>query len=480
MSQFGLKTDPDSGKFNGYTWDANERKPTGNLRIYSAPDIESRSVLNPLDDFESLANGRLRSSSPRFEDPFEVEFENLRLGSGERKPWQSPSKRSFDFIKRPRSEDKPGVKFDLNFPNGLDSHSGNTFSRNHSHSGFEAPVSLGYRQYGPSASFGPQTATSWSSSSLVNNTQTVGYRQYGPSASFGPQTATSWSSSSLVNNTQTVPNVTPRVSTNPFLPTSTLGFGSGMPNAVPYPVSANPQGYSLANTVGGTVSMRRKEIEPDYYDGSADLNDYLEHFEQVAEYNNWSDDQRARALCTKLKGDARKILRSLSAFEKTDYGLLQLALAREFDMQEMVMAHRSVYKNRRRKKDETVAQFGFELRRLAQKAYPALSLRELEVHIIDQYLEGLGDKELRKHVQLHHPQTLSQAIGLAVEYCSVDNPHEKLLKPTKEQDETAFVSGEKTRAVNSLRPLKLPNRVFYSGPSEHSVISGRAEIRRIA
>ena len=130
----------------------------------------------------------------------------------------------------------------------------------------------------------------------------------------------------------------------------------------------------------------------------------------MAEYNNWSDDQRARALCTKLKGDARRILRSLSAFEKTDYGLLQLALAREFDMQEMVMAHRSVYKNRCRKKDETVAQFGFELRQLAQKAHPALSLRELEVHIIDQYLEGLGDKELRKHVQLHHPKLLARPL----------------------------------------------------------------------
>ena len=263
MSQFWLKTDPDSGKFNGYTWDANERKPTGNLRIYSAPDIESRSVPNPLDNFESLANGRPRSSSPRFEDEFEVEFENLRLGSDERKPWQSPSRRSFDFIKRPRSEDKRGV----NFPNGLDSRSGSTFSRNHSHSGFEAPASLGYRQYGPSASFGPQTATSWSSNSLVSNTQTV-------------------------------PNVTPSVSTNPFLPNSSLGLGSGMPSAMPYPVSANPQGYSLANTAGGIVNMRRREIEPDYYDGSADLNDYLEHFEQVAEYNNWSDDQRARALCT--------------------------------------------------------------------------------------------------------------------------------------------------------------------------------------
>ena len=198
MSQFGLKTDPDSGKFSGYQWDDKERKPTGNLRIYQSSDIESRSVLNPLDDFESLANGRPRSSSPRFKDPFEVELENLRLGSDERKPWQSPSRRSFDFIKRPRLEDKRGVKFDLNFPNGLDSHSGNIFSRNHSHSGFEAPASLGYRQYGPSASFGPQTATSWSSNSLVSNTQTV-------------------------------PNVTPSVSTNPFSPLQAWVWGQVCP-----------------------------------------------------------------------------------------------------------------------------------------------------------------------------------------------------------------------------------------------------------
>ena len=74
------------------------------------------------------------------------------------------------------------------------------------------------------------------------------------------------------------------------------------------------------------------------------------------------------------------------------------------------------------------------------------------MHIIDQYLEGLGDKELRKHVQLHHPQTLSQAIGLAVEYCSVDNP-DKLLKPTKDRDEPTLTQSEKMRSVNSLRPL---------------------------
>ena len=43
--------------------------------------------------------------------------------------------------------------------------------------------------------------------------------------------------------------------------------------------------------------------------------------------------------------------------EINDYYLLQLALTRVFDPQEMEMAHRSIYKNRHGKKDESVAQF---------------------------------------------------------------------------------------------------------------------------
>ena len=408
MSQFELKTDPDSGKFGGYQ----ERKPAGNLRIYPSLDSDGQTGMKPeldhLHGLETLADRYPLSPSPR-----------LGFDAGIEDPFQKP----YDLSRRPCSLDKPKVTFDLNAPQEWDSSPRDTFLRNDfaskAYSAYEAPDSFSNRHYGPSVTIAPRTTTSYSSGNLLSN----------------------------AHATQ---NIRPRVSTNPFHSTQTFGSGSSLP-ATPYPVHANPLAYIANNVSGGAV--RRREMEPDYYDGSADLNDYLEHFEQVAEYNGWSDDQRARALCTRLKGDARKILRSLSMLEKTDYGLLQMALAREFDMQEMVMAHRSVYKNRRRKKDETVAQFGFELRRLAQKAYPALSLRELEVHIIDQYLEGLGDKELRKHVQLHHPQTLSQAIGLAVEYCSVDNPNDKLLKPTKDRDEPTLTQSEKMRSVNSLRPL---------------------------
>ena len=73
---------------------------------------------------------------------------------------------------------------------------------------------------------------------------------------------------------------------------------------------------------------------------------------------------------------------------------------------------------------------------------------------------------------MHH-QTLSQTVGLTVEYFSVDNPHDKLLKPTKEQDEPAFASGEKMRAVNSLRSLSYQTE--FSVQDLQSIVSSVVE-----
>ena len=65
MCQFGLKTDPDSGKFSGYQWSGKEPKPAGNLKIYPSSDMESRPGLktyqDPFDDWETLADRDPRS-----------------------------------------------------------------------------------------------------------------------------------------------------------------------------------------------------------------------------------------------------------------------------------------------------------------------------------------------------------------------------------------------------------------------------------
>lgn len=303
----------------------------------------------------------------------------------------------------------------------------------------------GYRQSNPSSfQYGPQSQFYG-----IGTPSRMSYSAATPKVNVRPQATTSQLSVSASVTGSQVTQSTFTVSSVPIPSTGQVqsAFAPWAGNYFP----------NFNNQWGPT--NRGKELNPESYDGSTDLNDYLAHFDQVANYNQWADGQKAQILVAKLKGQAQKVITSLSPMETSDYTSLKSALARFFNPKELEMAHRSVYKNRRCKNDESVAQFGFELRRLAQKAYPNAGLAELEIHIIDQYLEGLGDHELRKHVQLHHPQTLSQAIGLATEYCSVDNPKDKLLKPNRDKIEVCAISDESPCIVNSLRPLKYQTEV---------------------
>ena len=61
-------------------------------------------------------------------------------------------------------------------------------------------------------------------------------------------------------------------------------------------------------------------------------------------------------------------------------------------------------------------QYGYALQRLASKAFPTISLNAQEQWVLDQFVNGLGNSEIRKHVQFAHPRNLHEAIYLATEY----------------------------------------------------------------
>lgn len=72
---------------------------------------------------------------------------------------------------------------------------------------------------------------------------------------------------------------------------------------------------------------------------------------------------------------------------------------------------------------------------MAQRAYPRELNSSLEIHIIDQYLNGLGHHELKKHINFKHPQTLEQAISYASEFEAIEGPLDRIRKPTSESCE---------------------------------------------
>ena len=93
-----------------------------------------------------------------------------------------------------------------------------------------------------------------------------------------------------------------------------------------------------------------------------------------------------------------------------------------------------------REKGSSVSDYGYNLSKLAQKAYPNLTLDQLEVHVIDQFINGLDHHELQKHVQFRHPRTLHEAIGLATEYEALEGSIDRVKKPQSEETIVAPIS----------------------------------------
>ena len=182
-------------------------------------------------------------------------------------------------------------------------------------------------------------------------------------------------------------------------------------------------------------TVKRKEKEPDTFDGkTVDWADYIVHFEQVAYWNQWDEREKAQQLSMCLRGVAQKTLSDLTIGLLSDYSALKNVLSQRFNPREIEIAHRCEFRNIKRQKDDTVADYGHRLRRLAQKAYPTLRYHEIEPTVIDQYIHGLNNYDLKKHVQFHHPQTLNQAIAFATEYEAFLGPIDKIGKPKDDQE----------------------------------------------
>ncbi|XP_048248089.1 uncharacterized protein LOC125377963 [Haliotis rufescens] len=163
--------------------------------------------------------------------------------------------------------------------------------------------------------------------------------------------------------------------------------------------------------------MTRREKQPDTFDGkTSDWQDYMVHFEQVTNWNGWNEQEKAQQLSMSLRGAAQKMLSSLTFGQLGDYNAIRNVLQQRFNPRERSVAYRCEFRNRRQEKDESVTDYGYQLRRLALLAYPEVPYMALEMQIIDQFVNGLTSFEMKKKVTFSHPHTLDEAISSALEY----------------------------------------------------------------
>ena len=207
---------------------------------------------------------------------------------------------------------------------------------------------------------------------------------------------------------------------------------------------------TLPSTPVNLGRPKRREKEPDKFDGrNVAWQDYLVHFEQVSNWNNWSHEEKSQQLVMSLRGEAQKILGDLSQEQRKDYDNLTSILSSRFCPKELVVAHRVDFRSRLRKQNESPSDYGFALRRLGNLAFPDMAYSDREIVVLEQFMSGIGNSEIRSHVILHHPKTLETAISLATEFEAVKGPQLSITKP----------SVNSVRTDNETTPVKTPDEL---------------------
>ena len=163
------------------------------------------------------------------------------------------------------------------------------------------------------------------------------------------------------------------------------------------------------------VKTNKPIEQPDNFDGSIPLDDWLTNFNLCSQINSWKEDQRIRFLAVRLRGPALQVYTDLPVYHKYDFEMIVNALRDRFCPKGQTDLHRAQLRSRIRKKNETLSELASSIRRLTVKAYPDVPTEFREELARDQFIEALDSPDVRMQVRRDRPKTLCNALSLALE-----------------------------------------------------------------
>ena len=192
-------------------------------------------------------------------------------------------------------------------------------------------------------------------------------------------------------------------------------FPPGPQNAHNYVTLGDMNARSYSN-FGHSRSHQNKGRKPATFDGSINWQDYIVHFNLIAELNQWNDETKALELATNLRGPALSVLSDLRPDFRHDFRHLVSTLAARFDPENQTEIYKTQLKSRIRKKNETITELVQDVKRLVRMAYPTAPLSFRDQITKDSFIESLNDHELEWSVFQGRPKTVEDAVQLALEY----------------------------------------------------------------
>jgi hypothetical protein len=149
-------------------------------------------------------------------------------------------------------------------------------------------------------------------------------------------------------------------------------------------------------------------MKPSNYDGLTPYEDYRVQFQMLSELNQWSKGNKALYLAGCLSKGARSVLNDLASEDRYDYDKLDEALRERYGTEDQAELFKAKLRSRVKGKEESLQELAHDIRRLVRLAYPGAAMRMHDDLTKDQFIEALGDGEIRWSVFQARPKNITE------------------------------------------------------------------------
>ena len=156
-------------------------------------------------------------------------------------------------------------------------------------------------------------------------------------------------------------------------------------------------------------------VLPEPFSGETSWEEWNFHFSNVADVNEWDDEQKLKWLRVRLTGRAQMVFQRLPAEARASYAEATSALMERFEPKSRKIRFQVEFQTRRKKKIEGWADFADDLKTLVDKAFPDLQQEAREHLALQSYLQQLEQPQVAFGVRQKRPTTLDEAVSLTLE-----------------------------------------------------------------
>ena len=156
-------------------------------------------------------------------------------------------------------------------------------------------------------------------------------------------------------------------------------------------------------------------ITPEPFSGEQSWEDWINQFESIASINGWNDEQKLIWLKVRLTGRTLLAYKKFSATAHVSFKNAVVALAERFEPESRRDLYLAEFQSCRKKRTESWADFGEDLRVLVNKAYPMLEDDARQQLALQHYLSQLCNDQVAFGVKQRKPKTIEAAVGAALE-----------------------------------------------------------------